>query len=392
MGDQPRLSAASGARRRADAGRAAAARDGVTPLAAELKRLIALEGPLSVERFMALCLSHPEHGYYMRRDPFGAAGDFITAPEISQMFGELIGLWAAHVWQMLGAPAELHLIECGPGRGTLMADALRAAGRAPAFKAALRVHLVETSPVLREAQAVTLATSGAPPCWHSAIESVPDGPAIIIGNEFLDALPIRQFVRTGRAWHERLVGLDEAGDLCFGLAAEATSGLPQQALEGSVIEIASAALGFVEGLSSRLFTQGGAALLIDYGHVRSAFGDTLQAMKSHRHVDLLAEPGEADVTAHVDFAALARVAAAQGAGVHGPVSQRAFLLALGLRQRAEALMHAARGAEQRLAVESAFERLIDDAPTGMGSLFKVVALSHPALGALPGFDTQSTGR
>ena len=358
----------------------------MTPLAIEMKRLIAIEGPISIERYMALCLGHPEHGYYMRRDPFGSSGDFITAPEISQMFGELIGLWAAHVWQLMGEPAHLNLVECGPGRGTLMADALRATARIPAFKAATRVHLVEISSVLRKIQSATLSGSDVPLHWHSSIDAVPDGPAIIIANELLDALPIRQFVKGKQGWHERLVGLDTEGELCFGIASEAAARVATTAPEGSVIEIADAALGFVGSVSERLTEQGGAALLIDYGHTRSTAGETLQAVKRHGFVDVLSDPGEVDLTAHVDFAAIARAAIRGGLLVHGPVIQRAFLLSLGLQQRAAALMRSAIRNDQRQQIESAFERLTDAAPAGMGQLFKVIALVSPALTKLPGFD------
>lgn len=396
-------------------------------LKAELVALIRDEGPLPVSRYMALCLGHPRHGYYMTRDPFGAAGDFTTAPEISQIFGELIGLWAASVWQAMGAPERIRLVELGPGRGTLMADMLRAARIAPGFREALAAHLVETSPVLRAAQAKTLAGK-AEPVWHDAVATALDGPVILVANEFLDALPIDQFVMTEHGWRERLVGLDAAGKLAFGLAREASllpppacvvegrggggspgrhqaagveshparppipnpsppqaRGRGQVAPIGSIFEHPAAALDIVSTIARHVAGAGGAALFIDYGSVTSGFGDTLQAMRAHAFVPPLAEPGEADLTVHVDFAAIAQAALIAGAASHGPLTQAAFLLALGLAERARALSARA-GPEQAASITAAANRLVDPADAGMGQLFKVLALSHPALPPLPGFD------
>lgn len=353
----------------------------MTPLLAEVRELIAAEGPISVARYMALALGHPVHGYYITRDPLGLAGDFTTAPEISQMFGELIGLWAAETWRLMGEPATLRLVELGPGRGTLMADALRAARALPAFRGALDVHLVETSPVLTAAQRDILAACGRPVAWHARPEDVPAGPAIVIANEFLDALPIRQFERRERGWHERLVGLGDDTALAFGLAPEPEPGLPSGGRAGDVIEVGEAASAVTRNLAERLVREGGAALLVDYGHDRSGFGDTLQAVRRHAYADPLAGPGEADLTAHVDFAALARVAAAAGALVHGPVTQGAFLSGLGIAARAERLRGAA-GPDGAPAIDAALARLVE--PGQMGRLFKVLALSGPGLAALPG--------
>jgi SAM-dependent MidA family methyltransferase len=355
----------------------------VTPLKAELIRLIRDEGPIPVSRYMALCLGHPRHGYYMTRDPFGAAGDFTTAPEISQIFGELIGLWAAGIWQAMGQPAQLRLIELGPGRGTLMADVLRAAKVLPAFRDALSVHLVETSPALRAVQATTLA-GAAGPVWHDTIASALDGPAIILANEFLDALPLDQFVMTESGWRERLVGLDEDGSLAFGLAA-GDAGLGVAAPVGSVFEQPTIALDIVSAIAHHLADNGGAALFIDYGATRSGLGDTLQALRSHAFVDPLAEPGEADLTVHVDFARMAQAGLAAGAAAHGPATQRDFLLALGLAERARALSAKATP-QQAQSVAAGAERLTARGATAMGDLFKVLALCHPGLPALPGFD------
>jgi len=357
----------------------------VTALKAELVRLIAEEGPIPISRFMALCLGHPRHGYYWTRDPFGAAGDFTTAPEISQMFGEMIGLWAAHLWQAMGQPARVALIEIGPGRGTLMADMLRATRVMPGFREALAVHLVETSPVLREIQAATLAGK-AEPVWHERIETALEGPAIIVANELLDALPLDQFVMTEQGWRERLVGLDGEGRLAFGLAVAASDGVgPATAPTGAVLEQPLAALSLVSTVASHLARAGGAALFIDYGSLQSGFGDTLQAMRRHAFVDPLEEPGEADLTVHVDFARMAQAALRAGAAIHGPVRQADFLLALGLAERAQNLSTKATP-QQTASIGAAFDRLTERGETAMGDLFKVLAISHPGLPPLPGFD------
>jgi SAM-dependent MidA family methyltransferase len=355
----------------------------VSALKAELVRLIRDEGPLPVSRFMALCLGHPRHGYYMTRDPFGAGGDFTTAPEISQMFGELIGLWAATVWQAMGAPRSLRLVELGPGRGTLMADALRAATRVPGLCEALSIHLVETSPVLRQAQADRLK-GAASPVWHETVASALQGPVILVANEFLDALPLDQFLRMPEGWRERLVGLDAEGGLAFGLSGNVAS-LATKAPAGSIFEQPSAALDVVATVAHHLARAGGAALFVDYGAARSGFGDTLQAVKRHAFTDPLAEPGEADLTVHVDFERMAQAAIGAGAALHGPATQADFLLALGLAERAQALSRQA-SPEQAAAIAAAFDRLTERGPTGMGDLFKVLALSHPGLPPLPGFD------
>ena len=352
--------------------------------------LISEEGPISVERYMALCLGHPTLGYYTTRDPFGAAGDFTTAPEISQIFGELLGLWAAQVWLDMGTPASCRLIEIGPGRGTLMADALRAMARAlPSCLDAVSVHMVETSPVLRRCQQATLGERASRIIWQERVEHALDGPVIILANELLDALPVRQFVATPDGWRERLVGLSADGGLCFGLAPGTTAGLGALLPAGTVLEVPQAADGLVGTLSGHVASQGGAALLIDYGATEAGTGDTLQAVQRHRFVDPLAEPGDADLTTQVQFARVKAVAATHKAQVHGPLAQGVFLARLGLAQRAEALMrHASR--PQAAAIAAATERLVGmdgRAPTAMGTLFKVIALTHPALGSLPGFDS-----
>jgi SAM-dependent MidA family methyltransferase len=363
----------------------------MTPLEAEIRRMIAVDGPISVATFMALCLGHPAHGYYTTRDPFGRAGDFITAPEISQMFGELIGLWAAAVWQTMGTPARLALVELGPGRGTLMADALRAVRVVPAFAAALDVHLVETSPVLQRRQQETLGGIDIPLAWHRDLADIPDFPLIIIANEFFDALPVHQAVKTPSGWHERMVGIGPDGRLAFALHPDPMPGFGALMPDAVAREPAGAVYEWrpadvATDIARRVVNRGGAALAVDYGHVESAAGETLQAVGRHGFADPLASPGEVDLTAHVDFAALARTAQAAGAQVHGPLSQGEFLRRLGIEARAAALRAkatAAQGAE----IDVALARLTGAGREAMGKLFKAIAFADPKSGALPGFDS-----
>ncbi|MGE5475168.1 MAG: class I SAM-dependent methyltransferase [Bacteroidales bacterium] len=349
-------------------------------LADILAERIRAGGPLSVADYMAEALGHPEHGYYMTREPFGTAGDFTTAPEISQMFGEIIGLWAAVTWQMLGSPARVVLAELGPGRGTLMADLLRAAATVPPFLQAAEVWLVETSPRLQARQRQTLA--GQRVNWCERFEDLPDGPLIVVANELFDALPVRQFEKQGGVWHERMVGLD--GDaLAFVTGPAAEPELPAEVLaaaDGAIAETCPQGRALAGAIGRRLGREVGAALLIDYGHALSGVGDTVQAVKRHRFHPVLEAPGTADITAHVDFEALA--AAAIPARAWGPVTQGAFLSALGIQARAAML---AQNASPKVAADIAgqMRRLI--APEEMGTLFKVLALAHPALPAPIGF-------
>ncbi|HEX2257932.1 MAG TPA: class I SAM-dependent methyltransferase [Afifellaceae bacterium] len=355
-----------------------------TPLAAKLKRLIAAEGPIGVDAYMAACLADPEHGYYTTRDPLGASGDFVTAPEVSQMFGEIIGAWLAHVWDQLGQPRPVRLVELGPGRGTLMADILSIVRRLPGLADELAVHLVEMSPMLRARQRETLAGSGFAVSWQEALAQVPQGPLLLVANEFFDALPVRQLVRAGGSWRERLVGLDEAGELAFGLAPFGVPGPP--APEGAVRELRPAADAVMTEVAQCIARHGGAALVIDYGHdIASdiAYGDTLQAVRGHAYDDPLAAPGEADITAPVDFAALARRANAEGAKARGPMAQGGFLLALGLLERAGRL-GAGKDAATQEAIHAAVERLAG--PGQMGRLFKVLAVTPPGI-VPPPFDS-----
>lgn len=344
-----------------------------------LKETIRREGPISVARYMALALGHPRHGYYTTRDPLGQAGDFTTAPEVSQMFGELIGLWVADLWQRAGSPAPLHLLELGPGRGTLMADVLRAARLLPGLADGLAVHLVEMSPPLRDKQRAAL--QGQNIKWHDSLKAAlaeAGGPTIVIANEFLDALPIRQFIHTDGTWRERLIGWDEADDrLAFTLApggsAEAALIPPdvRAAMDGDIVETCPAALDLVGDLAAHLGGVGGAALFIDYGHARSGFGDTLQAVARHEFADPLADPGNADLTAHVDFARIRAAGTEAGLTPWGPVTQGAFLKALGIEVRTDRLRRSAPAKAQE--VDAALLRLIGD--DQMGDVFKALAFT-----------------
>ena len=356
----------------------------MTTLLEQIKALIALKGPITVERYMELALAHPDLGYYMNRDPFGASGDFTTAPEISQMFGELIGLWAAEVWSAMGAPSPVRLVELGPGRGTLMSDALRAARIVPEFRAALDVWLMETSPTLAAMQHDLLLDAGVPIAWAQNLGEVPAGPAIVIGNEFLDALPVRQFVRVGGQWRQRTVRLGDGGGLAFDVAAEPEPYIKANARDGEVLEVNPAGHRLMFELGARLVKQGGAALLIDYGHTVTGLGDTLQALRAHRFVDPLAQPGECDLTAHVDFAAMARSAAATGAAVYGPIDQGDFLRAIGIDLRTKALAERA-GSERGEELHHARDRLVGKGKGEMGALFKAMAIANRRLPTPPGF-------
>ena len=364
----------------------------MSALVESLKKTIRLQGPITVAQYMATALGDPHRGYYggaQGRDPLGAAGDFITAPEISQMFGELIGLWCADRWHDMGAPARVLLVELGPGRGTLMADALRAAGAVPAFANALEIHLVETSPTLRAAQQNRLADQDVH--WHDTFSDVPDGPTLVVANEFFDALPIHQFVATPAGWRERLVGLanDGASDLEFRYAPGPTPSVALlNALEvhpaaGAVAETCPAALSLGHAIAARVASQTGAALIIDYGD-NGARGDSLQAVYRHQPCDALAHPGDCDLTAHVDFAAMSRIATQAGATTYGPVGQGAFLQALGIDARAATLTRG-KGGDQARAIDAARERLT--APDQMGALFKALAIVPSGTPAPAGFAT-----
>ena len=351
----------------------------INRLAHRLAQRIRATGPISIADYMGEVSAF----YYATRDPFGAAGDFITAPEISQIFGELTGAWCADYWQRLGAPDPVLLVELGPGRGILMADALRATRHVPGFHHALRLHLVERSPKLRALQQEKLAAFA--PVFHDNITTLPHGPILLIANEFLDVLPIRQFERSGGTWHERRIALardDESLTLKLDPQPSLFTAQLPEAKEGSIAELSPAATSLGKALGTQLAGQSGAALFIDYGYLEGEFGDTLQAIHRHRPRAVLDEPGSADLTAHVDFAAFVRAAESGGAQAYGPVTQRDFLLRLGLETRkAKLLEHAT--PEQAQAIETGCRRLID--PAAMGTLFKVLALGQKGAPAPAGF-------
>ena len=361
------------------------------PLEIEIRRRIAAAGPMPVGEYMALCLGDPQHGYYITRDPFGARGDFITAPEVSQMFGELIGLWMAAVWKQMGEPANIRIVELGPGRGTLMNDALRAVQVMPAFRDAIALHLVEISPILESQQERSLEHLTMQMSWHPALEDVPKGPAIFIANEFFDALPVNQAVKTERGWHERQIEIDPNGELAFTLAPDPIahfdmllSAAVRQAPTASIFEWRDASVALE--LGRRLADDGGAALVIDYGHTATAIGETLQAVGQHAYADPLTKPGDIDLTAHVDFQALSRAIEAMGANNFGPLDQSEFLCRLGIETRAAKLKANASSSAVAADVDAALARLTGHGRTGMGTLFKAAAFAHSSVGVPPGFE------
>ncbi|MGH7047532.1 MAG: class I SAM-dependent methyltransferase [Stellaceae bacterium] len=369
-------------------------------LAERIARRIRAEGPLSVAAYMAMALHDPELGYYARRRPIGAAGDFVTAPEISQVFGELLGVWCALIWERLDCPDPVVLAELGPGRGTLAADLLRAAAVLPQFRRALRLHLIETSAPLRAEQKSRLAAADPAPVWLDRVEDLPGGPLILVANEFLDALPIRQLVRAEEHWAERMVALDQDGRLVFARGPESPvvdllvpRTLRRAAPPGAIFEIAPAALALAKALGARLKLVPGAALFVDYGDAASwsglpgpgpsGSGPSLRGVRDHRPVDVLDAPGTADLSADVDFAAFLEEARAAGAETWGPVLQRSFLQTLGISARLGRLAAGASAATRRQ-LESGVARLLD--PAQMGCRFKAAALISPGLGVPAGFD------
>jgi NADH dehydrogenase [ubiquinone] 1 alpha subcomplex assembly factor 7 len=355
-------------------------------LASRLARHIRAHGPMTIAAFMAMALHDPAAGYYARRQPLGASGDFVTAPEISQIFGELIGLWCADLWQRMGSPDPVIVAELGPGRGLLIADFLRAASGIAGFRAAMRLYLVETSPVLRAEQQRRLG--GAEAEWLDDVDGLPDGPMLLVANEFLDALPIRQLVRGPTHWAERLVAIDADGRLCFaeGLESPMLSAMvpvgQRAAPLGSIFEFCPAAVTMTTGLATRLREQGGGALFVDYGYTDASGESTLSAIGRHQAAGILDAPGTTDLSTHVDFAILAATARARGAAVYGPVAQGDFLKALGAELRLQILLrHAA--PNRRATLEAGLRRLIE--PAEMGTLFKVLAMTSPDMPAPAGF-------
>lgn len=336
-----------------------------TPLAIKLKDRIRRDGPIPVAEYMSACLQDPEHGYYIKQSVIGREGDFITAPEISQVFGELVGLWSAVVWQQMGSPARLNVVEMGPGRGTLLRDALRAACKVPNFIDALDVHLVESNERLIPMQRKTLESASSTLRWHASSQTVPVGPAIFIANEFLDTASVQQ----SSDGTKRCVTLDRNGRLVF----EPTNGVIEESQDHTAL---------TTDLASRASGAPLAALFIDYGYLETAAGETLQALRGHAPEHPLCSPGEADLTVHVDFAAFAAAIPRRTLAIDGPITQGEFFGRLGIVERASRLMHAnpAKAAEIELGVA----RLI--AAQGMGSQFKVIGLRSAHLPCLPGFE------
>lgn len=360
-----------------------------------IKERIKRYGPITIADYMQMALSHPEHGYYMKRDPLGAAGDFITAPEISQVFGEIIGAWLTHNWQLIGSPKEVALVELGAGRGTLMADILRSTKNINGFHEAITVHLVETSPVLQQKQWKMLAGKHKRIEWHDSIDDLPQLPMLLVANEFFDALPIRQFVKKKDGWHERMVDV-EADKLVFiinakkamlpismipaqsiledleGILGEEKIGVSVAAPKESIIETCEPAIMIIRQVSEHISRHSGAALVIDYGYTEGSHKDTLQAMKNHAYHDVLKDVGDADLTAHVDFLALSQVAQTEGVNVHQVMPQGAFLMQMGAGIRTTNLCETA-NPEQQKALIKGLKRLAD--PEEMGELFKVLAIT-----------------
>ncbi len=387
----------------------------LTPLGQKLAARIAADGPITLHDYMEACLYDPAHGYYKKRDPLGRGGDFITAPEISQVFGELIGLWAGETWRLMGQPGGVRLIELGPGRGTLMADALRALRVLPAFLQCATVHLVETSVPLRAAQEAALAGASCPVRWHERIEDVPAGAGIVIANEFFDCLPVRQFVfdEAAQLWRERMVAFRDGGfELELGEVPPHSVSLPEgredpgilaadnsrvpsplgekdrmrgdfpTIEDGAIVETRPGTAGVLRSFAARAADAPLAALIIDYGYLQPASGDTVQAVRQHRFAGLFEAPGEADLTAHVDFSDLVQRAKELNLAASGPMPMGEWLLRLGLEARMHQLLRRA-SAEEAMELRSRVSRLVD--PAQMGALFKAVVLTGGVPGPLPPF-------
>ncbi len=340
-----------------------------------LKRQIQQQGPISVAEFMQLALMHPEYGYYQKQQPFGKQGDFITAPEISQLFGEMVAVWVAAMWQQMGCPKDWQLVELGPGRGVLMQDILRATKHIEGFHACLSIVMVEQSSALQKVQKDRLIPIHNKIEWHETIDRLLPKPTLIVANEFFDALPIYQYVKANGAVHERVIGLENDA-LCFTLGAK---GVNTQAVieiaahesDGKVIEASPASVHIVEQLAAHTTVHGGAALLIDYGYEMPACGDTLQAVKAHQYHPILEDVGEADITAHVNFTALAEAAKQGGSKEQKIMTQEEFLKQMGIELRARLLQSKATQ-EQKKVIEESLTRLVS--PEEMGTLFKVLMI------------------
>lgn len=355
----------------------------MTPLSTIIRDKILAEGSISIAEYMALALGHPEHGYYRKHDPFGTRGDFITAPEISQIFGEMIGVWCATLWKQSGG-GPVSLVELGPGRGTLMADLLRATKNTQGFHEALTIHMVETSPVLANAQYTRLRHEHPRIEWLDSVDELPQNKTLLIANEFFDALPIKQQVMTADGVRERRVGWDEETQkfiFTLGEPGLALAKSGQIIPPGTVMEQSPASRSILRFIAQHIAQHGGGALIIDYGYLGEAHSDTLQAVKSHLFHPVLEAPGDADITAHVDFETLMRIASEAGVRVHGLTTQGEFLRRMGAELRLEMLLRQATP-EQKENLISGLQRLIS--PQAMGDLFKVMAITADARD-VPGF-------
>ncbi|MCR9213832.1 MAG: SAM-dependent methyltransferase [Proteobacteria bacterium] len=348
-----------------------------------LKDRIGRSGPISLHDFMKEALGHPEFGYYCSKEPFGETGDFITAPEISQIFGELIGLWCVDCWMKMGSPASFNLVEFGPGTGTLMTDALRSAALVPEFLSGADIHLVENSQRLREMQKRSLATRGVVASWHDSFPDLPPKPTLFLANEFFDALPIHQYICEKGQWYERQVDWqEEAFQFCQAAQPTELDGNYQAKEDGTIAEICPAATDFMTAICQTLETHGGAALIIDYGAMGAVIGDSFQALRGHKSIDPLQNPGDADLTAHVKFRQLTDIAERHDLTIQGPTSQGRFLERLGIEARSEMLARKAND-EQRQTLKAGLKRLTSTEE--MGTLFKVLAVSHNMAAPAEGF-------
>lgn len=340
-----------------------------------LRDVIKNNGPLNIAEYMTLCLQHEQFGYYMRNDPFGTKGDFVTSPEISQIFGELMGAWLATQWQVMNTSGA-SLVELGPGRGTLMADILRATKLVPGFHDSITIHLIESSPRLKKLQAKALDGMHDRIHWHEDLRSIPPKPLLLVTNEFFDAMPIRQYRHhKEKGWKERVVTFNKEQKLAFGyVSAKPPKALATLPVSDELYEHSPASHQVMKQIATHCKKYGGVALIIDYGYSRGTYGDTLQAVKAHKFFDVLKEPGTADISAHVDFKALANTAHNCGALTYPPEPQGTFLLRLGAEIRLQALSHGTRGDEKNT-ILSGFERLTS--PDEMGELFKALCITGP---------------
>ena len=344
------------------------------PLETHIKQLIAQTGPISMAEFIQIALSHPQYGYYKSREPFGVRGDFTTSPEISQMFGELIGAWSADIWQKMGSPANMEIVEIGPGRGTLMGDFLRATAMVTGFHDSISIAMVETSNRLTGVQHSNIQHLHPRIKWYNAINELPQRPLIIVANELFDALPVHQYVKQNGAWFEKMLGLGTENELMFALEKRPAPSHSNEAHEGAVMEICPAATALIVEMSRRIKQYQGAALIIDYGYIYPQYKDTITAIGHHKHCNLLDDIGMVDISSHVDFGRLAHHAKANGMKIHGPVFQGDFLKKLGIDFRTENLCKNA-SATQKKDIQTARERLTGNNNGQMGELFKVLAIT-----------------